>query len=308
MNTLWANVVMAGVNQGHCLWERWQLGDVVFSDHHLLQFRQTHKCSVLDGRYLVASQVDPLQLVWRNVRKHKQADSDFSVALASKLRLHINVWDLVHALLIKTKTYSWRQSQTCWSFGFCCSERRSEWCLWGEVVHYPASSHRSRPNCQGTCTASKWAYLEYTDEKKDFSPEAKLEAKLREIRTEHAGIFQTNPKGEFSWIQRCSVLTFYVNYKLFSLVWLIGLTGLWYFRAHWPFYSASTLLRGFCCRWKQLLLLLETRLGVKIQVRLWTRDGTSGKQQLAVCRSVLAVLTTEFMTFMWQINTRSWCY
>lgn len=65
------------------------------------------------------------------------------------------------------ETYSWRQSQTCWSFWFCCSEHRSEWCLWGEGAHYPDSSHRSRLNHQGMCTASKWAYLEYMDKKKE---------------------------------------------------------------------------------------------------------------------------------------------
>lgn len=79
MNTLWANVIVAGINQGHSLWERWQLGDVIFSNHHLLQFRQTHKSSVLNGCYLVVGQVNPLQFVWRKVGKHIRRNSFFIV-------------------------------------------------------------------------------------------------------------------------------------------------------------------------------------------------------------------------------------
>lgn len=71
------------------------------------------------------------------------------------------------ALIFKQETYSWRRSRTCWSWWSCCSVHRSEWCLWEEVVHYPASSHHSRPNHQGTCTASKWAYLEHMGKKKE---------------------------------------------------------------------------------------------------------------------------------------------
>lgn len=53
MNTLAANVVVAGIDQGHSLREGRQLREVIFSDHQFLQFRQAHERSVLDGRYLV---------------------------------------------------------------------------------------------------------------------------------------------------------------------------------------------------------------------------------------------------------------
>lgn len=68
MNTLGADVVVAAVDQGHGVREAWQLGDVVLSNHQLLQFGQTQKRIVVDGLNLVGSQVDPLQLVWK-VRK-----------------------------------------------------------------------------------------------------------------------------------------------------------------------------------------------------------------------------------------------
>lgn len=64
MNTLRADVVVAGVNQRHGLWESGQLPEVIFSNDQLLQLRQTHKGSIIDGRDLVGSQVDPLQFVW----------------------------------------------------------------------------------------------------------------------------------------------------------------------------------------------------------------------------------------------------
>lgn len=68
VNTLGADVVVAAVDQGHGVREAWQLGDVVLSNHQLLQFGQTQKRIVVDGLNLVGSQVDPLQLVWK-VRK-----------------------------------------------------------------------------------------------------------------------------------------------------------------------------------------------------------------------------------------------
>lgn len=68
VNPLGADVVVAAVNQGHGVREAWQLGDVVLSNHQLLQFGQTQKRIVVDGLDPVGSQVDPLQLVWK-VRK-----------------------------------------------------------------------------------------------------------------------------------------------------------------------------------------------------------------------------------------------
>lgn len=65
MNSLRADVVVAGVDQRHGLRESRQLCDAVLSYHHLLQLGQTHKCSVLDGRYRVGREVDSLQLVWK---------------------------------------------------------------------------------------------------------------------------------------------------------------------------------------------------------------------------------------------------
>lgn len=65
VNTLGADVVVAAVDQGHGVGEAWQLGDVVLSNHQLLQVRQTQKRIVVDGLNLVGSQVDPLQLVWK---------------------------------------------------------------------------------------------------------------------------------------------------------------------------------------------------------------------------------------------------
>ena len=53
VNALGADVVLAGVNEGHGLWEGRQLRDVIFSNHQLLQLGQSHKRFVIDGRYLV---------------------------------------------------------------------------------------------------------------------------------------------------------------------------------------------------------------------------------------------------------------
>lgn len=61
----------------------------------------------------------------------------------------------------------------------------------------------------------------------------------------------------------CACVTSVLTCVNHSNTRLLRFTRLWQFRAHWAFYSANTLLRGFCCGRKQPLLLLETRLGVK---------------------------------------------
>lgn len=149
MNTLWVDVVVAGVNQRHGFWKSGQLPEVIFSDDQLLQLRQTHKGSIIDGRDLVGSQVDPLQFIWNKTPE----------ALVC-----VRCLIAITRFSFRQETYSCWQSQTCWSLWFCCSERRSEWCLWAVVERRPASSRHSRRNLRGTCTAGKRAYLKHMED------------------------------------------------------------------------------------------------------------------------------------------------
>lgn len=78
VNSLRADVVVAGIDQRHGLWESRQLCDAVLSYHHLLQLGQTHKCSVLDGRYRVGREVDSLQFVWKETGGEGETPKRFS--------------------------------------------------------------------------------------------------------------------------------------------------------------------------------------------------------------------------------------
>lgn len=92
VNAPGADVVVAGVDQGHGLWQRRQLRDVIFPDHQLSQLGQTHEGFVVDGRDLVGGQVDPLQLVWRGARKHARETvfSDSSLPKSTRGEGHLH--------------------------------------------------------------------------------------------------------------------------------------------------------------------------------------------------------------------------